>query len=57
MESCVDLYCVAAEETRMRLVARGTPKEKIIATGIPISARFSAKIDAKSGSEKARVAR
>jgi len=48
MESCVDLYCVAAEETRMRLVARGTPKEKIIATGIPISARFSAKIDAKA---------
>jgi processive 1,2-diacylglycerol beta-glucosyltransferase len=47
MESCVDLYCVAAEQTRARLVARGAVPDKIVATGIPISGRFSAKIDPK----------
>src|SRR6267378_3108333 len=41
MNPSVDLYCVAAEETKARLVARGAPAENIIATGIPISARFS----------------
>jgi processive 1,2-diacylglycerol beta-glucosyltransferase len=48
MDSCVDLYCVAAEETRMRLIARGAPPESVIATGIPISNRFSAKTDVKA---------
>src|ERR1700682_4458380 len=38
MEACVDLYCVAAEETKARLVARGAPAEDVVATGIPISA-------------------
>jgi processive 1,2-diacylglycerol beta-glucosyltransferase len=42
MNSSVDLYCVAAEETKARLVARGAAAENIIATGIPISTRFSA---------------
>ncbi len=28
MDSCVDLYCVAAEETKARLVARGAPAAK-----------------------------
>jgi processive 1,2-diacylglycerol beta-glucosyltransferase len=41
MNHCVDLYCVAAEETKARLVARGAPTENVVATGIPISARFS----------------
>jgi len=41
MNTCVDLYCVAAEETKARLVARGAGAESIVATGIPISARFS----------------
>ncbi len=45
MDGCVDLYCVAAEETRARLVARGANAENVVATGIPISAKFSAKID------------
>jgi processive 1,2-diacylglycerol beta-glucosyltransferase len=45
MEPCVDLYCVAAEETKARLVARGANAENVVATGIPISARFSAKPD------------
>src|SRR6185437_8253134 len=48
MDSCVDLYCVAAEETKARLVARGASAENIVATGIPIAAKFSAKVDAKS---------
>jgi processive 1,2-diacylglycerol beta-glucosyltransferase len=48
MDSCVDLYCVAAEETKARLVARGAAAENVVATGIPISAKFSAKLDAKA---------
>jgi processive 1,2-diacylglycerol beta-glucosyltransferase len=46
MEPCVDLYCVAAEETKARLVARGASEANVVATGIPISSRFSGKIDA-----------
>ena len=48
MDSCVDLYCVATEETKARLVARGASAENIIPTGIPIAAKFSAKPDAKA---------
>lgn len=46
MEANVDLYCVAAEETKARLVARGAAPERVIATGIPIAAKFSNPIDA-----------
>jgi processive 1,2-diacylglycerol beta-glucosyltransferase len=46
MEPAVDLYCVAAEETRARLVARGARAENVVVTGIPIAAKFSNKIDA-----------
>jgi processive 1,2-diacylglycerol beta-glucosyltransferase len=48
MEGCVDLYCVAAEETMARLVARGAPAENVVATGIPISSRFSTVPDRKA---------
>ena len=48
MEHCVDLYCVAAEETKGRLVARGADAKCVLATGIPVSGRFSAKVDAKA---------
>ena len=48
MDACVDLYCVAAEETKARLVARGVPAENIAVTGIPIAQKFSAKPDAKA---------
>jgi processive 1,2-diacylglycerol beta-glucosyltransferase len=41
MEPAVDLYCVAAEETKARLVARKVDREHVAVTGIPISARFS----------------
>ncbi|HEX5400559.1 MAG TPA: glycosyltransferase [Verrucomicrobiae bacterium] len=47
MESCVDLYCVAAEETKARLIARGATAADIVATGIPIAAKFSSKPNAK----------
>jgi processive 1,2-diacylglycerol beta-glucosyltransferase len=48
MDPCVDLYCVAAEETRARLLARGAKPEAVIATGIPISARFCSKPDVRT---------
>lgn len=46
MEPAVDLYCVAAEETKARLVARGIPPERVCVTGIPVAAKFSAPLDA-----------
>ena len=46
MEGGVDLYCVAAEETKARLVARGAAAESVVATGIPIAAKFSTPPDA-----------
>ena len=45
MEPVVDLYCVAADETRARLVARSVPGERVAVTGIPIAARFSQVLD------------
>jgi processive 1,2-diacylglycerol beta-glucosyltransferase len=48
MEAGVDLYCVAAEETKARLVARGVKPENIVATGIPISTRFLKETDEKA---------
>ena len=41
MQPGVDLYFVAAEETKARLVARGLATDRVIVTGIPISARFA----------------
>src|SRR5208337_4517918 len=48
MAPCVDLYCVAAPETKARLIARGAEPANVEATGIPISARCSAKTDPKA---------
>jgi processive 1,2-diacylglycerol beta-glucosyltransferase len=45
MEPGVDLYCVAAEETKARLVARGAPTENVLVTGIPIARKFSMPVD------------
>ena len=45
MEPCVDLYCVAAEETKARLLARGIDSASVLVTGIPIAAKFSTKVD------------
>ena len=52
MEPCVDLYCVAAEETKARLVARGAKAEQVVPTGIPISAGFSMTVDGKGVRKK-----
>jgi processive 1,2-diacylglycerol beta-glucosyltransferase len=52
MEACVDLYCVAAEETKARLVARGVNPDQVVPTGIPISARFSVNVDGKEVRKK-----
>jgi processive 1,2-diacylglycerol beta-glucosyltransferase len=46
MDPEVDLYCVAAEETKARLIARGAADDKAVATGIPIGAKFAAKVEA-----------
>jgi processive 1,2-diacylglycerol beta-glucosyltransferase len=46
MGEAVDLYCVAAEETRARLVARGAVADDVVPTGIPISAKFACEPDA-----------
>jgi len=42
----VDVYCVAAEETKARLIARGASPESVVVTGIPIAGRFSNAPDA-----------
>jgi processive 1,2-diacylglycerol beta-glucosyltransferase len=44
----VDLYFVAAEETKARLVARGANANDVIPTGIPIAAKFSQLVDASA---------
>jgi len=48
MESCVDLYCVAAPATKARLTARGAREENVAVTGIPIAAKFSTRVDANA---------
>ncbi len=48
MDPSVGLYCVAAEETRARLIARGAVADDVVATGIPIASRFSAKPNPKA---------
>jgi processive 1,2-diacylglycerol beta-glucosyltransferase len=48
MDECVDLYCVATEGTKARLVARGAAAENVVPTGIPIAAKFLSKPDAKA---------
>jgi len=46
MGEAVDVYCVAAEETKARLIARGASPESVVVTGIPIAGRFSNAPDA-----------
>ncbi|MEP6673452.1 MAG: hypothetical protein ABJF10_30170, partial [Chthoniobacter sp.] len=40
MEPGIDLYCVATEESKARLAARGAPEKIMTVTGIPVSQRF-----------------
>lgn len=48
MATGVDLYCVAAKETKARLVAREVAPDRVAVTGIPIAAKFSAKPDRRA---------
>lgn len=48
MEPCVNLYCVAAEETRARLLARQICAEDVVVTGIPVARKFLLSVDAAS---------
>ena len=52
LEKVVDLYCVAADSTGARLVARGVSKDAVVTTGIPVSDRFRAKPDRKATRKK-----
>jgi processive 1,2-diacylglycerol beta-glucosyltransferase len=45
MDQVVDLYCVATQETGASLRARGIAAERVLATGIPVAAKFSAETD------------
>jgi processive 1,2-diacylglycerol beta-glucosyltransferase len=46
MDADVDLYCVAAEETKARLIARGAANGNAVATGIPLAAKFALPVNA-----------
>jgi processive 1,2-diacylglycerol beta-glucosyltransferase len=48
MDPCVDLYCVAAEETKARLVARGATAASVVATGIPVAQKFLSRPDPRA---------
>lgn len=37
----VDRYCVAAEEVRHDVIARGIPPERVVVTGVPVDAAFA----------------
>lgn len=52
MEPGVDLYCVAAEETKARLVARGAVPANVVATGIPVASKFSLPIEAAAARKR-----
>lgn len=45
LEQSVDLYCVAAPETRDNLIARGMDGQRVVTTGIPVAQRFSRPVD------------
>jgi processive 1,2-diacylglycerol beta-glucosyltransferase len=45
LEPSADFYCVATEDTKESLVARGAQRENIAVTGIPISSKFSVPIE------------
>src|SRR5256714_6270760 len=48
MEPAVDLYCVAAEQTKASLMARGARAENVVVTGIPIATKFSGCADPRT---------
>lgn len=46
IEPAAHFYCVAAEHTKARLVARGVTDEQVLVTGIPVAAKFSTRVNA-----------
>ncbi|HNQ90168.1 MAG TPA: glycosyltransferase [Verrucomicrobiota bacterium] len=48
MEPVVDLYCVAATETRVRLLARGAAPGDVVVTGIPVAPKFAQPLDLRA---------
>jgi processive 1,2-diacylglycerol beta-glucosyltransferase len=48
MDQAVDLYCVAADETKASLVARGVDPAHAEVTGIPIAAKFAGHPNARA---------
>jgi processive 1,2-diacylglycerol beta-glucosyltransferase len=52
MDPCVDLYCVAAEETKARLVARGATATNVATTGIPVAQKFLSRPDPRAVRKK-----
>lgn len=52
IEPSADFYCVAAEHTKARLVARGIAAERVLVTGIPVAAKFSARVNAAAVREQ-----
>ena len=45
IEPVVNLYCVAAPETKASLEARGVSSERVVATGIPVGPKFATPSD------------
>ena len=43
--SCIDRYCVAADEVRNEYIARGIPPERVIVTGVPLRPEFEDTVD------------
>jgi len=52
MEQAVDLYCVAADQTKASLMARGAKAENVVVTGIPIARKFSSCPDPRTARKK-----
>jgi processive 1,2-diacylglycerol beta-glucosyltransferase len=48
LDAAVDLYCVAAAETKASLVARGVPAGSVAVTGIPVAARFTHRLNPRA---------
>jgi processive 1,2-diacylglycerol beta-glucosyltransferase len=42
----IDRYCVAADEVKYEYVARGTPAERIVVSGVPLRPEFEEPVDA-----------
>lgn len=44
----IDRYCVAAEEVKHEFIARGVAADRIVVTGVPVSAEFEQPVDPRA---------